>query len=265
MYRGPASYDHKHAYKFSVTYEVPFLKSEKGIVGHVLGGWSVGSFFQLYSGHPIDVYQGMSRFAAQTCNDVDCNTVTYYNDQNSIPINIAGDYNLDNVLNDHPVYTGGSVGAAYSGKNPADGIFKDNNQIGCGFAGAATMGVPQAAIDLCNSNFGVTTPNSLFTNPAYPSGATPYERFGSLGRGVFHGPRFTQLDMALSKTFNVSERLKLRFQANAQNLLNHPDFDCVQADLSSANFGKAQCLSQSLQGTGAPIARVMSLGLRLAF
>jgi hypothetical protein len=265
MYRGPASYDHKHAYKFSVTYEVPFMKSEKGIVGHVLGGWSIGSFFQLYAGHPIDVYQGMSRFAAQTCDDVDCNTSTFYNDQNGIPINIAGDYNLDNVLNDHPVFTGGSVSSAYSGRSPADGIFKDNNQIGCGFPGASAMGVPQAAIDLCNANFGVGTPNSLFTNAAYPSGSTPYERFGSLGRGVFRGPRFTQLDMALSKTFNISERFKLRFQANAQNLLNHPDFDCVQSDLSSANFGKAQCLSQSLQGTGAPIARVMSLGLRLAF
>jgi hypothetical protein len=33
--------------------------------------------------------------------------------------------------------------------------------------------------------------------------------------------------------------------------------------LNSANFGKAQCLAPF--GLGAPAARVMSLGLRLAF
>ena len=52
MYRGPASFDHRHAYKFSVTYELPFLKNQKGFVGQAFGGWSIGSFLQLYSGHP---------------------------------------------------------------------------------------------------------------------------------------------------------------------------------------------------------------------
>jgi hypothetical protein len=60
--------------------------------------------------------------------------------------------------------------------------------------------------------------------------------------------------------------LKLDFRAEGQNVLNHPDFDCIQANLDSANFGKAQCLAQQVQtGIGAPIARVMSLGLRVAF
>ena len=123
----------------------------------------------------------------------------------------------------------------------------------------------QAAIDFCNANFGITTPNSLFVNADYPSGTTPFERFGTLGRGVFHGPRFQQLDASLHKTFKLTERVNLKFSAQAQNLLNHPSFDCVTADLSSGNFGKAQCLAQSIQGVGSPTSRVMSLGLRLAF
>jgi hypothetical protein len=259
MYRGPASYDHKHAYKFSVTYELPFLKSEKGFLGHALGGWSLGSFYQLYSGHPIDVYvgpQGTTRYRAR---DAAGKLVL---DQNGVPYNIGGDYNLDGVLNDHPDFIGSSVGSVYSGASPADGIFVDNNQIGCGEAGLPST---VANIGACNSRYGVATPSTLFGNPAYPGGSTPYERFGNLGRGVFRGPRFQQLDVALSKTFNLTETLKLRFQANAQNVLNHPDFECVDANLRSAKFGKAQCLAQSLQGLGAPIARVMSLGLRLAF
>jgi hypothetical protein len=73
------------------------------------------------------------------------------------------------------------------------------------------------------------------------------------------------MDAGLSKAFLFGERTKLEFKAQAENVLNHPSFNCVQANLNSGNFGKALCLTQSVQGLGAPIARVMSLGLRLSF
>lgn len=264
-YRGPAAYDHRHSYKFSVTYELPFQKSQKGVAGHALGGWSLGSFFQYYFGHPIDVYVGNSsgfcqRFAAL---DASGNPVL---DQNGIPFNIAGDYNEDGVCNDHPNFVGSSVNAAYSGKNPAGfGIFTDNNQVGCGFAG---MPATVANIGACNVNFGVTTPSTLFVNPAYPGGLTPYERFGTLGRGVFHGPKFSQLDVSVNKSFKLTETTNLQFRAQAQNVLNHPSFDCVESNLNAGLFGHAECLTQSIQavgGIGTPKSRVMSLGLRFSF
>jgi hypothetical protein len=62
--------------------------------------------------------------------------------------------------------------------------------------------------------------------------------------------------------------MNLKFSAQAQNLANHPSFDCVKADVSSSVFGHAQCLAQSQSVTGVvggPISRIMSLGLRLAF
>jgi hypothetical protein len=255
MYKGPASYDHRHAYKFSVTYELPFMKSQKGFVGHALGGWQIGSFFQLYSGHPIDVYNGRTRVRARDASGA------LVLDQNGVPFNIGGDYNLDGVANDHPNFIGTSISSAYSGNSPADGIFTDNNRIGCAAAGIPGNVSPSASSSLCPG-----TPSTLFSNPAYPTGSTPFERFGTLGRGVFHGPKFTQLDVSLGKTFKLTESLKLDFRAEGQNILNHPDFDCIQANLDSANFGKAQCLAQQVQtGIGAPIARVMSLGLRVAF
>ena len=64
--------------------------------------------------------------------------------------------------------------------------------------------------------------------------------------------------MGLKKTFKLSERMNLRFSADAQNLFNHPNFDGVDANLSSGTFGQAQLL----EGTQ---SRVMSLSLRLAF
>jgi hypothetical protein len=258
---GRASFDHRHAYKFSVTYELPFLKAEKGFVGHVLGGWQLGSFFQLYSGHPIDVHNGRARIRAKDVNGV------LLRDQNGAPINIGGDYNLDGVLNDHPNFIGSSLGSIYSGGSPADGIFTDNNRVGCGEAGVPSTVNFLASCSQC-VNF---TPSTLFGNPAYPTtGTTPYERFGTLGRDIFIGPKFLQLDMSLGKTFKLTETMKLEFRAQAQNLTNHPSFDCVQADLNSSHFGQALCLAQqnntsSAGSLGAPISRVMSIGLRLAF
>ena len=266
----PASYDHKHAYKFNVTYELPFLKSQKGFVGHALGGWTLGSLMQLYSGHPVDVYVGALGNGASTrlsARDGNKTTPCSYNgvvstnkfgclllDPNGVPYNLGGDYNLDGVLNDHPNFLGSSISSAYSGGNPADGVFTNNGTIGCGEAGLP------ATVANCSGGG-----NTLFGNPPYPSSGPGFMRFGTLGRNVFRGPKFVQLDLGLSKSFKLTEIMKLDFRAQAQNLANHPDFDCIQGNLVRAEFGKAQCLAQSVQGLGAPNSRIMSLGLRLAF
>jgi hypothetical protein len=252
LYRGPASFDHRHSYKFSVTYELPFLKQQKGFVGHALGGWTIASFFQMYSGHPIDVYNGRTRIRARNSSG------SLVLDPNGVPYNIGGDYNLDGLGNDHPDFIGSSLGSVYSGASPADGIFTDDNRIGCAVSGVPSNVVPSASSSLCPS-----TPSTLFGNPAYGTGSKPFERFGGLGRGVFHGPKFLEMDMGLSKSFRLTETIKLDFRAQAQNLTNHPNFDCIDSNLSSGTFGKAQCLTPF--GLGAPKSRVMSLGLRLAF
>jgi hypothetical protein len=255
---GTGAFDHRHAYKFSVTYELPFLKSQRGFVGHALGGWAIGSFFQYYAGHPVDIYNGRTRVAAKVGSD-------FLLDQKGVVYNVGGDYNLDGVANDHPDFVGSSVAAFYNngGASPADGFFADNSRIACGEAG-----VPSGVTNLTGGSCppaGVG--NAFFASPAYPSGSTPFERFGTLGRDVFHGPQFSQLDVSLNKSFKLTEGLKLDFRAQAQNVLNHPSFDCLVTNLASSQFGKAQCLAQKYQalGVGNPISRVMSLGLRLAF
>jgi outer membrane receptor protein involved in Fe transport len=264
---GRGAEDHRHAYKLSATYEMPFLKAQKGFVGHALGGWSIGTFLQFYSGHPVDVIDGRTRFRAR---DAAGNLIL---DANGIPINLGGDYNLDNVLNDHPIFIGSSIGSVYSGANPADGIFKDLNIIGCG----APWVPANAFIPACNVRFGVAgacvaanpplpscpvstpgTPNSLFVTPGYPSSGALFERFGTLGRNVFQGPRLVNMDLGLHKTFKLTERSDLRFSAEAQNLANHPNFDGVDGNLNSGTFGRAQLLV----GTR---SRIMSMSLRLSF
>jgi Carboxypeptidase regulatory-like domain len=48
--------------------------------------------------------------------------------------------------------------------------------------------------------------------------------FGNLGRNALRGPDFFWSDFYLTKYFSLSERVKLRFEGQFFNLLNHPNF-----------------------------------------
>lgn len=52
----------------------------------------------------------------------------------------------------------------------------------------------------------------------------PTTRFGNAGRNIITGPKFTELDLTLARTFPIYEHLSGQFRAEAFNLLNHPNF-----------------------------------------
>lgn len=234
---GPGAFDHQKNFKVIFTYELPFFKDQHGFLGHALGGWQLSGFYQGYSGHPIEVYNGRGRFRGNA------------RDANGFLENIGGDYNLDGVGNDHPNFIGTSASSVYSHGSPADGIFTDNNLIGCGFPGAQSTN-----IQACNDNYGVGTPNSLFINPAGTG-----IRFGTLGRNLFRGPWFNGLDGALMKNFKITEAVHMQFRFEALNLINHPNFDGIITNLNSGSFGKSQIL------IGNAISRRLQLGARITF
>jgi len=85
---------------------------------------------------------------------------------------------------------------------------------------------------------GVTQPGTVqwlnpnaFVSTVDPStgacfaGDTPENcQFGNLGRNALRGPDFAWSDFYLSKWFPVTERVKLRFDAQFFNVFNHPNF-----------------------------------------
>jgi len=60
----------------------------------------------------------------------------------------------------------------------------------------------------------------------------PYESiYGNAGRNLFRGPFQTRFDMSLAKEFAINERFRLRFNFDAFNVFNHPDFDTPNNDV----------------------------------
>jgi hypothetical protein len=87
-------------------------------------------------------------------------------------------------------------------------------------------------------------------------------QFGNLGRNCLRGPSFVWSDFYLTKWFPVTERIKLRFDAQFFNLFNHPNFALPSSVLAGIP-GKpsTQTGFGALTSTTSPPTGLLGVGL----
>jgi hypothetical protein len=82
---GPQSFDYRFLYNLSLLYQPHYFGSQHGLVGHLLGGWSIASLFTANSGAPL-----LARNANPNCQsawgEVSCVTTLGTTGENAIPI-----------------------------------------------------------------------------------------------------------------------------------------------------------------------------------
>jgi len=109
---------------------------------------------------------------------------------------------------------------------------------------------------------GGSTPQ-MWINPAafsMPAAGT----FGNLGRNAFRARGISQLDLGVVKDVTFFERLRLRFRADAFNVLNRAQYGAPNADWSQVNFGViTTTISNYATGRGTP--REFQLSARVSF
>jgi hypothetical protein len=94
-------------------------------------------------------------------------------------------------------------------------------------------------------------------------------RQGTLGRNFVRGPGFFALNTAVQRSFPIYERLHLIFRVEAFNILNHPNLDFPDPNLSDSTFGqlggstRTIGVNNQLYAMGAP--RSLQLSLKLQF
>jgi TonB dependent receptor len=187
--RARAGFDVRNRLSLNGVWELPFLRTQKGVAAQVVGGWQLSGMAIFQSGSPLSVINS------------------------AYP---AGDYNADGTASDRPNTPGASVArGGFSKSQFLKGIFP-----------AAAFPIPTAGTD------------------------------GNLGRNVFSGPSYEEIDATLAKQFSLTERVKLQVRIEAFNVLNRVNLNPPSGDLSSANFGKA---------TSTLIPRQFQGGLRLSF
>jgi hypothetical protein len=102
--------------------------------------------------------------------------------------------------------------------------------------------------------------SSAFAVPAstsFPGGST-FNAPGTAGRDILIGPGSSNVDLAIFKNFQVTERIKVETRVQAYNLTNTPHFGNPDGDLSHGSFGQVN--------STIPFSfRQVELGLRVTF
>jgi hypothetical protein len=88
-------------------------------------------------------------------------------------------------------------------------------------------------------------------------------QFGSSGRNILIGPGFNQWDVSLSKAFQIREKARVQFRAEAYNISNHPSFTALNTTVHFDGAGNPS------QGYGAVSAagpgRTLAFGAKVLF
>jgi Carboxypeptidase regulatory-like domain len=100
-----------------------------------------------------------------------------------------------------------------------------------------------------------STPRPQWFNPA-AFVANPTGTFGNLGRDVMRAPGQFNIDVALSRIFAATERLKLEVRAEAFNAINHTNFLAPNPTVTNAQFGRI---------TAANDPRIFQFAMKLHF
>jgi hypothetical protein len=106
-------------------------------------------------------------------------------------------------------------------------------------------------------------PNLQYLNPAAFT-QNALGTFGNLGRATLNYPGLIGVDLALSRSFSLQERLKLEVRAEAFNAINHTNFVAYSANsygglstaLNSATFGRI---------TAAGDPRILQFAMKVVF
>jgi carboxypeptidase family protein/TonB-dependent receptor-like protein len=177
---GPATFDRRHVFALTYTYNVRMFSRTRGFVKAVLDGYEISGVTRLQSGPYLTV--------TGTANSV------------------FGNRRAD-CLNSDPLFPDGERG-----------------------------------------------PNNWARREAFA--IAPDTRRGTCGVGTLLGPGAQTWDFSLRRNFGLTERFKLRFQADIFNAFNRTNFRDLESNLSNAAFG-------TISTSGPP--RNIQFGLKLTF
>jgi hypothetical protein len=125
------------------------------------------------------------------------------------------------------------------------------------------LSAPFLGIDQLRPDFYTGTGKILGTYNGKSFVAPASGQYGDVPRNWATGPKFTQLDLGLSKTTAVTERVSVQLRGEMFDLLNHANFANPSGNLDDPHFGISQSTIGNHVGTGT--ARQAQLALKVIF
>jgi hypothetical protein len=242
--RGISGYSFPHVFTMHWVYELPFYKSQQGIMGHILGGWQLNGIYRFQSGQPYTASQawfsaycdtnfGLSFIGVDACRPILSN--------DGAPLTSVGEFcnGFSNCFDGggNPIAPGPT--AFMSSDDPCKG-----DDTGC----AATMIDPSSVHWILNDE----TAALILGSP-----------FLGVGRNTLRGQTINNVDAGIFKNTKVSEKITVQFQANAFNLFNRQFRGVPDAFIDDGPDERfSNLFNPSVQGND---RRLFIFGLKLIF
>ena len=224
---GTSDYDVRHAFKLFGVWTPRFFKGEHSWAEKIIGGWTVSGILNAHTGFPWTPYYG-GDFIKQL------------------------DGGFDPVFSFGPG-AGGSSSASGNGRQfPAAYLggykfdYRSNSTVNAQTFFTEPVVAPGTLFDCLFPN-----PDPAVC-PAGQQGFGPIPSAPGIGRNIFSGPGYFDVDATLSKSFGlpamkvIGENAKVEFRANFYNLFNKLNLvggcsgDGIQCDISNSHFGQSQ-------------------------
>ena len=249
--RGISGNTYPNIVGIQLTYATPWYKNQTGILGRLLGGYSLNAFYQYNGGQPYNPLQ-----TAPTVQSA------------AVLADIAG--------------TGSIAPGVAAQINPvaAGQGFSDLGFVAGGFAasGRPVLSNPKAPLQSMGINLGpggyvdyvtgaTTTPSAehWLWNNQYQAIAAG-NPFPGVGRNVLRGDSWNDLDLSASKTFKIAERVNVQIMASVFNFMNRayyatPDLN-VEHSLNSPNTFETSLFTATQQAGFSTGSYPLGLGNR---
>jgi outer membrane receptor protein involved in Fe transport len=256
LFRASSDQDIRHRVTFSGGWDMPFDQMWKSGPKRLTQGWSLFPIFTWHTGLPYDVFANLP--------------------EKFVP-NAEGPSGAGDPLIAHANITTNTV-IQY---NPGTAQTLTNPNTATGTPGSATSSSGNFLFNPASlSNFQCGDLNNPFPCTPGPSilpadsqvVANPsLATYGSLPRNFLRGTGYINLDLALSKTTAITERVKIEFRAEFFNIANHTNFltpqviNNYQGTFTSGGSGANINSSLFGQVTSTYDPRIIQLALRLSF
>ncbi len=277
---GPSTFDRRHMFNFSTTYQIPGRKSPL----QLLEGWALNSIVTLRGGIPWSPILTTPAPGADLSGAGDGGS--YWNFYgNPDDFRVTGPL-PGNVRGGKPFFyrAGTPAMAAKDPLRSADPLHFyaiDNPDCVTFAAGQVGPSVPLTVGGPAVATNGMTSMENL---GCYESGSSvlippAFGTWSQSGRGIFRGPSFKIWDLSVTKEMKIRERVSATFRAEFFNVLNRPTFNNVTGSTASPNStiitqtppNQFASTNQTLDaggqnpvvGAGGP--RSIQLGLKLTF
>lgn len=195
--------DRTHRAVFTYVFEIPFMREQRGFLGHVLGGFQLSGVTSFESGTPFSVINGFDSDGIGGASE-------------RPTFNPAGQAGVRAVpeIDSRPTLTVGGV----TTPNPAFGALiryfnPDNNN---------------ATIDPSTARF--------IVNPTFIPGNTNFAgipRFGDTPRNSERSDGINNFNFFIQKNTRITENTRIEFRTEFFNVFNHPQFN----DVGTSNAG----------------------------